>query len=254
MWTRALLKENAKVAFRRNYWSCVAVGVLTSLLFGGFSVGGPSYNIEVEDTKVTVEEFYSKIPMRFWFLMLIVIAIAGIIGIAISILVSNVAMVGCCRYFMENREHKTPVSQMFFGFQGGRYSANVLTMFLRDLSIFFHFFLFIIPGIVKSYSYMLVPYILAENPEMDRKRVLKLSTKMMKGYKMEAFVLGLSFFGWTLLGAITGGVVDIFYVTPYIHATRAEFYTALKAKAIENGIVEDGELPGVCPVEVEFEV
>ena len=254
MWTRALLKENAKVAFRRNYWSCVAVGVLTSLLFGGFSVGGSSYNIEVEDTKVTVEEFYSKIPMRFWFLMLIVIAIAGIIGIAISILVSNVAMVGCCRYFMENREHKTPVSQMFFGFQGGRYSANVLTMFLRDLSIFFHFFLFIIPGIVKSYSYMLVPYILAENPEMDRKRVLKLSTKMMKGYKMEAFVLGLSFFGWTLLGAITGGVVDIFYVTPYIHATRAEFYTALEAKAIENGIVEDGELPGVCPVEVEFEV
>ena len=254
MWTRALLKENAKVAFRRNYWSCVAVGVLTSLLFGGFSVGGSSYNIEVEDTKVTVEEFYSKIPMRFWFLMLIVIAIAGIIGIAISILVSNVAMVGCCRYFMENREHKTPVSQMFFGFQGGRYSANVLTMFLRDLSIFFHFFLFIIPGIVKSYSYMLVPYILAENPEMDRKRVLKLSTKMMKGYKMEAFVLGLSFFGWTLLGVITGGVVDIFYVTPYIHATRAEFYTALKAKAIENGIVEDGELPGVCPVEVEFEV
>ena len=136
MWTRALLKENAKVAFRRNYWSCVAVGVLTSLLFGGFSVGGSSYNIEIEDTKVTVEEFYSKIPMRFWFLMLIVIAIAGIIGIAISILVSNVAMVGCCRYFMENREHKTPVSQMFFGFQGGRYSANVLTMFLRDLSIF----------------------------------------------------------------------------------------------------------------------
>jgi uncharacterized membrane protein len=101
---------------------------------------------------------------------------------------------------------------------------------------------------------MMVPFILAENPEMDRKRVLKLSKKMMKGYKMEAFVLGLSFYGWIFLGVLTGGIVDIFYVTPYIHATRAEFYSALKAKAIENGIVEDGELPGVCPVEVEFEV
>lgn len=254
MWTRALLKENAKVAFRRNYWSCVAVGTLTSLLLGGFSIGGSSYNIEVEDAKITIEEFYSKVPMRFWFLLLIAATIAGIIGIAITILVSNVAMVGCCRYFLENREHKTPVSQMFFGFQGGRYSSNVLTLFIRDLYIFLNYLLFIIPGIIKSFSYMMVPFILAENPEMDRKRVLKLSKKMMKGYKMEAFVLGLSFYGWIFLGVLTGGIVDIFYVTPYIHATRAEFYTALKAKAIENGIVEDGELPGVCPVEVEFEV
>ena len=72
MWTRALLKENAKVAFRRNYWSCVAVGTLTSLLLGGFSIGGSSYNIEVEDAKITIEEFYSKVPMRFWFLLLII--------------------------------------------------------------------------------------------------------------------------------------------------------------------------------------
>ena len=230
MWTRALLKENAKVAFRRNYWSCVAVGTLTSLLLGGFSIGGSSYNIEVEDAKITIEEFYSKVPMRFWFLLLIAATIAGIIGIAITILVSNVAMVGCCRYFLENREHKTPVSQMFFGFQGGRYSSNVLTLFIRDLYIFLNYLLFIIPGIIKSFSYMMVPFILAENPEMSANEAITNSKELMNGNRWRLFCLEISFIGWSLLCALFTLGIGIFWLKPYMEASFAAFYREISAE------------------------
>ena len=92
---------------------------------------------------------------------------------------------------------------------------------------------------------MMVRYILAVNPELDRRRVFRLSSQMMHGHKWEAFVLALSFYGWVLLGIFSGNLVTIFYVNPYIHATMAEFYSALKAEASMKGIVQAGELPGV---------
>ena len=82
------------------------------------------------------------------------------------------------------------------GFRSGHYGNIVLTMFLRDLYIVLWTLLFIVPGIVKSYEYMMVPYILAENPGMDQKEVFQISREMMNGQKWNAFVLDLSFIGW----------------------------------------------------------
>ena len=113
----------------------------------------------------------------------------------------------------------------------------VKTMFFRDLFILLWTLLLIVPGIIKSYSYRLVPYILSENPHMDRKRALELSQQMMDGHKMEAFVLELSFFGWFLLSALTCGLVGIFYVNPYLDATFAEFYVAIRTESIGKGLV-----------------
>ena len=70
---------------------------------------------------------------------------------------------------------------------------------------------------------------------MDRKRALELSQQMMDGHKMEAFVLELSFFGWFLLSTLTCGLVGIFYVNPYLDATFAEFYVAIRTESIGKG-------------------
>ena len=103
-----------------------------------------------------------------------------------------------------------------------------------------------------NYAYMMVPYIIAENSSLDKSRVFKISRKMMKGHKWEAFVLGLSFLGWNILGALTGGILNLFYVNPYMHATYAEFYSAVKAEALQKGIATAEELPGVVVPEVEI--
>ena len=233
MWTRQLLKQNGKVAFQRNYWTCVLVCLLAGLLGGGlassFNFGTTGNEPEIPYNEASLSELLRQIPPTFWMILMTAIVVGSVIGLCIAILVSNVAVVGNSRYFLENREHKT----------------GVWVMFLRNLYIFGWSLLFIVPGIVKSYSYMLVPYILAENTYIDKKRVFRLSSQMMEGHKMEAFVLELSFFGWFLLAGFTGGILNIFYVNPYFYATFAEFYSAVKAEAQMKGIIQEGELPGV---------
>lgn len=81
-----------------------------------------------------------------------------------------------------------------------------------------------IPYIIKLYQYMLVPYILADNPDMPRKQVFELTKQMMDGNKMNAFVLNLSFIGWHMLSLLTCGILSIFYVEPYRAYTIAAFY------------------------------
>lgn len=255
MWTRQLLKENAKEAFRRNYWLCVAVSAIAMFLMGGGFGLNFNNTLTVQETESiwntpeAVSELLWQMPTEI-FLLLIMAALLGlVVGICVLIFVSNVIQVGCNRYFIENREHKTDVGQVFYAFRNGRYLGMVWTLFLKELYIFLWSLLFVIPGLVKGFAYMMVPYILAENSNMDRKRAFALSENMMYGHKWEAFVLGLSFLGWNLLGALTGGILNVFYVNPYQHATYAEFYSALKAEALQKGIATTADFPGVTTYE-----
>ena len=74
----------------------------------------------------------------------------------------------------------------------------------------------------------MIPYILAENPKIQRKKAFKLSKKMMKGNKWKTFILDLSFLGWELLSIFTFGLLNIFYINPYKVATTVELYEVLK--------------------------
>ena len=83
--------------------------------------------------------------------------------------------------------------------------------------------LLIIPGIVKSYQYFYVPYIVAENPDLPHSQVLALSSTLTKGDKTHIFILALSFLGWRLLGLLACGV-GMLFVTPYVEVTYVELY------------------------------
>lgn len=260
MWDRALLKRNGKQAFRRNYWTCVAVSTVALMLTGGFSFGtggGDSSEVSIQThhkhSMSDLIEMIEQVPDYVWTIISASLLVGMIVGLCIALFVSNVVQVGCNRYFLENREHKTEFGQLFYGFQNGRYGTNVWILFLRTLYIWGWSLLFLIPGIVKAYSYMLVPYILAENSNLDRRRVFELSREMMRGYKWKAFVLELSFMGWHLLSVFTYGILNIFYVNPYMYATYAEFYSALKAEAKMRGILQQGELPDRLIVEEQVD-
>ena len=144
--------------------------------------------------------------------------------------------VGCKRFFMRNLQEPAMVGNIGYAFDSN-YKNIAKTMFFMNLYIALWSLLFVIPGIVKSYEYKMIPYLLAENPDMDRKEVFLISKRMMDGKKMAAFVLDLSFIGWVILGTITCGIVNLFYVSPYMQATNAEMYTANREIAYEEGYI-----------------
>ena len=194
---------------------------------------------------------FQELWNQYWMIIVLALLVASIMAIGVSIVFYNVLQIGLNRYFLENREHKTSIGQLFYGFTNGKYGSNVWVMFLRTFYIWAWSLLFYIPGIIKSYSYMLVPYILAENPQLDSKRVIELSRRMMYGHKWEAFVLQWSFIGWTVASMfVPMGLLSILYVNPYMQATYAEFYSAVKAKARMNGIIQADELPTMLVPEV----
>ncbi len=85
--------------------------------------------------------------------------------------------------------------------------------------------------VVKHYSYYLVPYIVAENPDMTARQAITLSRRMMKGHKWECFVFELSFIGWEILGMLTMGIFNVFYTNPYKTASFTQYYAELRAEA-----------------------
>ena len=111
----------------------------------------------------------------------------------------------------------------------------IKAMLYKGVLNFLWYLLLIIPGIVKSYAYMMVPYILAENPNIGYKRALELSDQMTYGHKLNIFVLRLSFFGWYFLGVMCC-CVGVIFVVPYENATMAELYLVLKGQAIDKEI------------------
>lgn len=117
----------------------------------------------------------------------------------------------------------------------------ILAALLRAIMLLPWFILFIIPGIIKLYAYSQYFFILADHPQADLHQALKTSERMTKSYKMELFMLDLSYLGWFLLGVITCGLA-FFYILPYYWLTRSHVYCYLKAQALENHICTPEEL------------
>ncbi|SEQ23683.1 Protein of unknown function [Lachnospiraceae bacterium NE2001] len=150
--------------------------------------------------------------------------VAMAFGIALSVFVKNPLRVGCRRYFCINSFEKPKFGEVGYAFKKGQYGNIVKVLFMKDLFVFLWSLLLIIPGLIKSYEYYMVDYILSEDPNIGYKEALEQSKRMMDGYKMDTFILELSFIGWALLAALTCGILSIFYVSPYMYATYAEFF------------------------------
>lgn len=254
MWIREELKMRAKVAFRRNYWSAVLVAFVLMIIGGGAYNGARrAYDRASGNDSYSYTDFFDNdygydydYDMNFSgvvnstvaVVFSAVMGIVMIVGIFFSIFIGNPLRVGGNRFFIMNQTEQPSAKTLGYAFTSGNVGNVIVTMFLMDLYIFLWSLLFVIPGIVKSYEYLMVPYILAENPGMERSEAFMISKRMMDGHKWDAFVLQLSFIGWQILSAMTFGILGIFYVEPYFQATMAELYTWNRENAYRNGYIQ----------------
>lgn len=263
MWTRKDLKQKAKDALKRNYWRIVLVAMLAGILAGGASpVAGSAGSVNVssntdhlaklsddmdvvESTSdpessiiglfvtplgVVTGELTDMEIMVFGISLVVIICMIALFIMAfiyaLMALLYNPFYTGVCRFMLKSVDDKADVKEIAYGFDHS-YKNVVKTMFHTDIRVIAWTFLFIIPGIYKKYQYRMVPYILAEHPDMNYKEVLQMSRDIMNGEKWHAFVLDLSFILWHILGIITCGIVEVFYVSPYVYLTNAALYRRL---------------------------
>lgn len=171
----------------------------------------------------------------------IYITIALIIFI-IGITIGSVMEVGKNRFFLRGFKGEARINDLFSPFNTEEYFSIFKTQFMRGLYTLLWTFVLIVPGIIKSFEYILVPYILAEDATISTKEALRLSREMTDGYKWEIFVLGLSFILWNFLGLLTLGVGGVF-VSPYIEATYAKMYIELSGNIMtRDEVIEEGTI------------
>lgn len=233
MWNRAELKMRGNMAFKKNYVSAVVVALLMGI-FG--TVSGESSARRVSENSDIYSGNLFNVGMITGLLAGIATVVILIVLVA-KVFVGNLLKMGGYRFFILNQTAQPGIGTLLDGFRSGHYVNIVLTMFLRDLFTTLWCLLLVVPGIVKHYEYLMVPYIIAENPAMDYKEAFQISKQMMDGEKMEAFIMDLSFLGWYLLSAVTCGLLAIFYVNPYVQASFAEMYTFNKQKAYQEGYI-----------------
>ncbi|MDD3277795.1 MAG: DUF975 family protein [Lachnospiraceae bacterium] len=200
----------------------VLAGIVNSVLSGSFVITLMSalYSIGASHSAVIIMMILGSTlcAFLFWYL------------------VKNIFIVVSRRMFLEGRLYKeVPIHRLLFLMKIKKWLKVAWVMFVES---FFYslWMLTIVGGIVKTFSYWLVPYIAAENPDMKACDVITLSRRMMKGHKWECFVFNLSYVGWMLLGGCTFGLSELFYSGPYKVAAFCEYYAELRKLAIDQHI------------------
>ena len=203
--TFAELKTRAKDVLKSNYWYsfgvCILVSLITSL---GTSVATVTNMVNSD---------------------------AGSAGTSISAVLQI--------FFIKATVNAPNVYDLFFPYKNNLGNVIGINVFVA-IYTFLWSLLFIIPGIIKSFQYSMIPYILAENPAMDRRRAFEVTKSLTDGNKGRIFLFSLSFIGWIILSCITFGIGFLF-LEPYMSASFTQLYFDLKAEAIAKGTVTPEE-------------
>lgn len=159
------------------------------------------------------------------------IGLSMLLSLAFWLFVQEIYTVALRRVVLEGEEYeKVSLSRLTFPWREGRWK-RVAGAMLRQTVYLLLWWCTVVGGVIKQYSYFLVPYILAENPTLTGREAITLSRRMMKGHKWQCFVWKLTFIGWTLLAALTCGLSQLLFSAPYEAAFFGRYYAYVRADA-----------------------
>lgn len=231
MWTREALKERARAAMKNCYWQIIVVSLILNWTAGGAGASGGSggSGTDFGPAATMNKEEFLEIVVPIIIGMVAIFLVSFAFSLALSAFALNPLQVGARRFMILASVGAGDFNEISYAFSNS-YKNVVKVMFFRWLYSFLWGLLFVIPGIVKSYEYRMIPQLLAENPALSKEDAFALSKQMMDGEKWNTFVLDLSFLGWIILGLFTCGALNVFYVNPYIYLTEVQLYFVLKQK------------------------
>lgn len=234
--------------FKGQYWQSVLVTLFMFFNIGSFV--GPKFEIEFDDLESVfssvndinfVKDFFIN---AFATTTTLAIAAVTIFSFILTIFIVCTFKAGGIRYFLKLRKNNpTDVKEVFQNFKDKTFINIAKLSFCKYGFTYLWSLLFFIPGIIKSYEYWAIDYIVATRPNIDRQEAFRLSKTLMSGHKWDLFVLQLSFIGWQFLDSFTSGLLGIFYVNPYMQATFVEFFSDIRLEALAKGLITPFDVP-----------
>lgn len=161
--------------------------------------------------------------------VMLVIELASIIATLLIISPLVIGIYNSFRLLLERGDADLIRNSFTMGFEN--YGHVLWGYLLMEIKIVLWALLLIVPGIIKSFSYAMTPFILVEHPEMSASKAIAASNAMMKGHKFDLFYLYLSFIGWIILSVLTCGIGS-FWLAPYMQTAMAAFYCDLRDEAL----------------------
>ena len=214
----------------------VLIGVVASML-GGTGSDGLKVNLDVDqfgaraDLELAGQTIFSigdNLTPEMGALLAgtaVYVTLLAIVMAVVYFLLGSIVSVGYARSNLNLVDGGTASFQALFDYFP-HWKNAALTQLRETLFILGGYLLFVVPGILATYSYAMTKFILAENPELSASEVMARSKELMAGNRWRLFCLQLSFIGWDILASLTFGIGQL-WLTPYRQAATAAFYREL---------------------------
>lgn len=201
----------------QGHWGISVGAAALAYLLGGLLTGS-SFLPDFESDLAQVLGLSFETP----YLSIKITSLLGLVGFIIG----GTVQLGYAKFLLSQHDGQPyEVKDLFSQFH--RFSQGFMQWFLRFLYTTLWMLLFIIPGIMASYSYAMTPFLMAEDPTLSPSDAIRLSKDMMNGHKGDLFALDLSFIGWAILCILTLNIGRL-WLNPYQNAAYAAFYRELK--------------------------
>ena len=216
-------RRYAREALKGRWLKAGGVGLLAGFLGAAIRTGLPSgsFSSGAETGSNLSSEMGTigavpEIPATA-FAIVMGVALVIFLWAIVLLVIGGATTLGYAKYNLNLVDDNDPGLKDIFS-QYNRLGTGFGMQFFRGLFVFLWSLLFVIPGIIASYSYDMTAFILCENPDMTAIEAIKESKELMKGNKWRLFCLGLSFIGWDLLAVAIVGIVVMLVITPMIFA------------------------------------
>lgn len=210
------IKADARESLKGNW----LIAIIASFIAGTFSASGSG------SASTGAEEVdFSALGQLSSTELITTLAVFGgfiLLGLVISVFLTSLISVGYAQFNLDLIDGVKPRIVTMFS-KGKQVWTAICANILVFIRVLLGTILFVVPGIIASYKYAMVNYVIAENPGITAREALEMSKEMMKGNKLRFFFFGLSFFGWALVVVLTLGIAGI-WVGPYMQASFAKFY------------------------------
>lgn len=221
-----ILRDRARSSLAGTWGVSIGIAALAALL-GGLLIGSsflPAVTHEIPIHSPLLDEISAKLGEGIRLGHLTLSIRNGVFGLA-AFLLGGTLQLGYAHFLLKQHDGQDVQFNDLFS-QFHRFGTGFAQRFLRTVYVSLWSLLFIIPGIMKSYSYAMTPFILADQPHLTASQAIDWSKELMEGHKMDLFILDLTFIGWEILASLTWNLGHL-ALNPYHNAARAAFYRQL---------------------------